>query len=717
MKLRHVAELRRHFGSRWLAQRAYYAMRLRAGGLRRRTPLRPWQDAPPVFIPGQSKPADADSYFQHRQACPPPFFFSPDSQPAYAALLREFDGECDNPVLEADALERGEFQFFDHHQLKCGVPPNWHRNAFTGSNSPADRHWSTIGDFDNGDIKVVWEPSRFGFVYPLVRAYWRTADERYPRLFWLLLEDWRENNQPHRGANWKCGQEAAFRAMAWCFALFGFWNSPATTPSRAFELARMLGFTAERIDANIDYALGQANNHGISEAVGLWTIGTLFPEFESAKHWQEHGRRTMEAEARRLIYDDGAFSQHSLNYHRLMLQDYVWSLRLADLHGIPMADDLRERIARAAEFAFQLQDETSGAVPNYGHNDGALILPLNNCGFRDFRPVISASRFLTRGVRTYEPGPWDEDLVWLFGPDSLRANIKREERKDLRADTGGYYTLRSDAGFAFMRCARFRHRPAQADMLHFDLWWHGQNIALDAGTYSYNAPEPWFSAFSGTRAHNTVSIDGHDQMERAGKFLWLPWLHGDVRFFLRTGSLAYLECEHDGYSRLAASVKYRRGIVQLDAESWLVLDHLESREKHDYRLHWLFPDVPHEFSERDLRMSLRTDAGPYYVRFGSGAGLVAGSLVRADATTARGWSAPYYAMRQPALSVALEQNATNVTFWTLFSPKECTCSLANLELQIRREDQTSVVQLAAERDASLVRSVQVPGHGELRVAV
>jgi len=54
---------------------------------------------------------------------------------------------------------------------------------------------------------VIWEPSRFGFAYALVRAYWRSGDERYAELFWQLVEDWRANNTPQLGPNWKCGQE------------------------------------------------------------------------------------------------------------------------------------------------------------------------------------------------------------------------------------------------------------------------------------------------------------------------------------------------------------------------------------------------------------------------------------------------------------------------------------------------------------------------------
>ncbi|MFP3472466.1 heparinase II/III family protein, partial [Micrococcus sp. SIMBA_144] len=78
-----------------------------------------------------------------------------------------------------------------------------------------------IGDLssDFGDIKWIWELSRFSFVYPLVRAYTTTKDEKYAIDFWEMFEDFVKHNPPELGANYKCGQEMSFRIMAWTFGL------------------------------------------------------------------------------------------------------------------------------------------------------------------------------------------------------------------------------------------------------------------------------------------------------------------------------------------------------------------------------------------------------------------------------------------------------------------------------------------------------------------
>jgi hypothetical protein len=138
----------------------------------------------------------------------------------------------------------------------------------------------------------------------------------------------------------------------------------------------MIAVSGKRIEGNLDYALSQRNNHGMSEGMGLWTIGLLFPEFRSSKRWRDLGQQVLEKLGRELIYEDGSFVQHSVNYHRLMLHDYVWAIRLGEQNNQPLSSGLKERIRAAVNFLYQIQDEETGKVPYYGQNDGALILPL-----------------------------------------------------------------------------------------------------------------------------------------------------------------------------------------------------------------------------------------------------------------------------------------------------------------------------------------------------
>ena len=709
-RVQQLHQLWQHLGPEWLAYRLSYATRMRTGALRRKMPATEWNDQPlDRFLTNRSL-ADPLSYLAYRRAQGPPFFFSADRRTEYQPCFARWDDGSDTPVKLCDELGQGRLRYFEHTTAQAGFPPDWHANAFTGERARADLHWSEIGDYDNGDIKIIWEPSRFGFTFSLVRAYWRTGDRRYAEMFWRLIEDWRDRNSPQLGVNWKCGQEISFRVMAWCFGLYGFLDAEPTSAERVASLAQMIAISAARVQANLDYALSQHNNHGISESLGLWTIGVLFPELRFAEQWKETGRRGLETQGGELIYDDGAFSQHSVNYHRLMLHDYLWALQLGEVSNQPFTPELKERVSNAGEFLYEIQDEASGRVPYFGHNDGALILPLSNCDYQDFRPVVQATQYLGTRTRCYPSGPWDEDLLWLFGPDALSASVAREQRKDFGADSGGCYALRTRDALVFTRCAAFRHRPAQADLLHVDLWWRGENIAIDAGTFSYNAPAPWDDPLSNTAYHNTVTVDGRDQMERAGRFMWLPWATGRVRCrgHSAAGHLAYWEGEHDGYARLNVPALHRRAILRI-GEQWLVLDRVTSVAEHDYRLHWLLIDAPYDCDESKKHLTLKTPAGPYFVDVASSGSESECSVVRADESTPRGWRAPYYNYREPALSLALTARGSSLCFRTSFGPESCHVTSGDDEIQLQTAQWLAKISLQMDDDESLIASISSVG--------
>ncbi|MBP1465742.1 heparinase II/III family protein [Candidatus Chloroploca sp. M-50] len=670
LKARQIVLLLRHLGFAWLFFRLQYALRQRSGWFARRWPVTTWDQRPFATFLINDDLADPFIYKQYRASQAPQFFFDPAQRLAYQALLGQWDdhGE-ETPQYLVKQLRQGQGHFFEHHWWQTGFPPNWHRNALTGEATPPDTHWSKLGDFGHGDIKVIWEPGRFGWAYALVRAYWRTGDESYAETFWQLLEHWCNHNQPYQGVHWRCGQETTFRVMAWCFALYGFAFASSSTPARIQQLAQMIALSAERIASNLSYALSQRNNHGVSEGVGLWTIGLLFPEFREAATWRERGRQVLEELAEQLIADDGAFSQHSMNYHRVMLHDYLWAVRLGECNHQRFSPTLHERVRTSARFLHAFLQPATGSVPRYGANDGALVLPLTNCDHRDFRPLIQSALYLLEGVRTLAPGAWDEELLWLSGPAALEAPKECAKPPSLQADASGYYLIRDAASSIFIRCGSFRQRPGHADLLHLDLWYQGQNIALDPGTYSYNAPPPWDDPLSRTLHHNSVTVDGLDQMDRVSRFLWLPWISGNVRQqrSSRQSELTYWEGEHSGYQRLASPVSHRRAIVGLGSGTWLVLDDLTGAARHTYRLHWLFDDLPYLSDLNAGRLELSTSNGSYIVQWGAFGAEVASSLVRAGIDDARGWQAPYYLERTPAVSLAAVTDGSRVRYWTLFS--------------------------------------------------
>ena len=694
----------RQQGLRWVWFRLLYAARLKLGIIPHRMPSCAWADRPLHTWLSRSVPSSPEAYAEWRRAHSPEFFFTSISADFSEALRANF------ATPETEHILAGRWRYFGHTEYEVGFPPDWHLNPLTGVRLRGDQHWSRFSEFGHGDIKLVWEASRFGIVYDLTRAYAATADERYPATFWALIEDWAQQNPPQAGANWKCGQEAAIRVMAWCFGWFAFKDSPQSTPQRQARLATMLAFHADRIEGNIDYALSQNNNHGLSEAAGLWTIGLLWPEFTRAEHWRRTGKRLLEEQIERQIFADGAYVQHSTNYHRLMLHILLWSFRLGELHCNRFSRQAYDRLGGALDFLSAITDRVSGGAPNYGSNDGALILPLNGCDFSDFRPVLQATSYLLRRRRLFPPGPWDEDLVWLFGTDTLRLSTGATPNNRNTFPDGGYYILRGDSSWGLLRCAHYCTRPAHADQLHLDLWWRGVNVAIDAGTYLYNGDPPWRNSLAGTAVHNTISVDGLDQMTRASLFLWTNWSEGTERIHREVDGHQFWEGEHNGYRRRLGIV-HRRAVF-CDSEVWVVIDDVIGSGCHAVRLHWLLPDLPYHLE--GSRIELETSAGSYSLQtFCSKDNAV--SLARAghvlagemDHDPIRGWISRYYGDKESALSLAVNaQGALPLRFVTVLSPAYAQPhQLGSNELVLRTDRDETVIRLAAIAQYPMIEKV------------
>jgi hypothetical protein len=212
-------------------------------------------------------------------------------------------------------------------------------------------------------------------------------------------------------------------------------------------------------------------------------------------------------------------------------------------------------------------------------------------------------------------------------------------------------------------------------------------------------------------------------MDRAGRFLWLPWLRGRIRARDRStgGHLAYWEGEHDGYTRLADPASHRRGLLRLGPEHWLVLDDLTGRRSHEYRLHWLLVDSPFDSMpgpSGSSTIGLRTPVGPYEIRLGSMSGGGTASLVRADPDGPRGWRSPTYLVREPALSLSLEEHATSVRFWTLLGPPvEAVAMPGDGLLLVRGPTWEAHLTFGPSGPGPLLADVRLAGHPRDHLAI
>jgi len=657
-----------------------------------------------------------------------PRFFFTDARTLGTGIRKTIGPDGEDAVLaEADRILAGDLPFFGHLSFPCGFPPPWFRNPVTGQSVLPQQSWTQMrfASPAYGDLKFILEPSRFLFVYPLVRAYALSGDERFPEAFWNAVEDWARHSPPMTGPLWICGQECSLRILAWSFALHAFIRSPSTTSERLSTLVSMIAAHAWRTAQTIGYARSQRSNHLISEAVGLWTAGILYPELREAQVWRNLGAHLLHEAVLDQITPEGVSQQHSFNYQRMILHLLLWTLRLAEIHRAPLHEDIRARAQAAFEFMRVWVDPVSGSAPNYGSDDGSLLLPLAPGSYRDFRPLLQlGAAVLKRPV--LPSGPWDEAALW-FGVKPQ--DVKETVPAPLPSIEAGYFRLGDENSWALIRAGRYTRRPFQADQLHVDLWWQGVNLARDAGTYLYNGPAPWNNGLAGTAVHNTVTVDHRDQMRRAGRFLWVDWAQGTGRVHSsRDKAFAdRFEGEHDGYERLG--VKHRRMVQWLPGSGWVIVDDLEGAGEHDARLHWLLPDLPFEVSDSPFQVVLTSGQSRVCWSMFSSASASA-AIVRAGKSSAPevtgadtellGWESPTYGELRPAVSVVCQtRSALPVRFVTvILTDEQCKLESRSGELIVsrsessRNESEVYRVSVSAIRTSTEQRQPSVVG--ELR---
>ncbi|HZW02398.1 MAG TPA: heparinase II/III-family protein, partial [Anaerolineaceae bacterium] len=280
------------------------------------------------------------------------------------------------------------------------------------------------------------------------------------------------------------------------------------------------------------------------------------------------------------------------------------------------------------------------------------------------------------GEPVLPPGPWDALCLWLGLPMSETAAVVKPQEGWFKNRLG------DESMWATLRSATFTSRPAHADLLHVDLWWKGQNVLLDPGTFQYNAPPPWRNALSRTAVHNTVTVNGLDQMTPAGQFLWVDWAQ---TFVLPHACVPgqVLTFQHNGYHRLG--IVHRRTMERLGEDRWQVSDALlpsgegSGQVVDEAVLHWLLPDGDWHLEGSSLKVQTPAGRLQLVVEMAPGVRLNGVQVIRAGETLfgreekspVFGWYSPTYGVKLPALAFRLAFSGPLPLQWrTVIAPAQ-----------------------------------------------
>lgn len=449
----------------------------------------------------------------------------------------------------------------------------------------------------------------------------------------VWLSDWLKSNPPYLGANWKCGQEAAIRLIHLCCAAVILGQERGTLSG----LQDVIRLHLRRIEPTLDYAVSQNNNHGTSEAAALF-IGGSWLAAEGAvdgPKYEKLGRSLLVNRACKLIEEDGSFSQYSLNYHRMLLDTFsiveIWRQKLL-CERFPSV--FYHKASLATSWLYQMVCPKSGDGPNFGANDGSLLMQLTDSSYRDFRPSVHLACVLFQNRQAYSQVSFcDLHLAWLGIGSGL---FKPQEYLNCDFDSGGYKILRSSDAKVIFRYPKFKFRPSQADAMHIDLWVNGYNFLGDAGSYSYNSVPDMSAYFNGTIGHNTVQFDDRDQMPRLGRFLFGSWL--------KTKQLSQIMVRNGNVSCFASYIDYKGAehsrTINLNGASLNVIDRVKGFKKKSI-IRWRLPDGEWILKHIENCVVISNDMCSLTVSSDR-------LIVRADII--KGWKSMYY-MKKESVSV------------------------------------------------------------------
>lgn len=316
---------------------------------------------------------------------------------------------------------------------------------------------------------------------------------------------------------------------------------------------------ADLLGRTIEYDL--RGNHLIANGVALLLAGTAM-DGPAARGWRLQGIRILVREAERQVLGDGGHYERSPMYHAVVLEDLLDAINAvggiratAAAPLVPVAqrmfawlDAMTLPGGRIALFNDAATDGCSSpaALREYASRLGLELLPAGASN--------SSSHMPDSGYFRAAIGPWTLiAAVGSVGPDEQAGH-------------------------------------AHADTFSFELAVAGRCLIVDPGTSTY-VPDEMRAAERGTRAHNSVFVDGADSTEVWGSFrtarracvssAWAQIGAQEIAFGGR----------HDGYARMRPPVWHTRR-WSVTADRIEIIDVIEGVGEHDVEIGFLLaPDA------------------------------------------------------------------------------------------------------------------------------
>lgn len=603
-----------------------------------------WLDAVRYRVGGKVEIAMRSSADQQSRRF---FFDTADVSAICGALWQRLPQQANAIIGRADKICQHRFDLLGYEDLDYGSQIDWHCDRVHGKRAPRKAfHQVRYLDFaEVGDSKVTWELNRHQHFVTLAKAYQLTADEKYAAELFEQWRQWHSENPYPIGINWASSLEVAFRSLSWLWMYFILGACPAAPPDFHEQCLRALGVSGRHIETYLSTYFSP-NTHLLGEAVALFFIGTLCPEFEPSQRWQQRGWEIVVQQIECQVHRDGLHFEQSTYYHVYALDLFLHTRILASRNGVPIPKHFDEKLVSMLDALAMLG--RGGAPPQLGDDDGGRLFdPRRNRAHHMLDPLSTGAVLFQRGDWKALARDIREEFLWLLGVkgvaefDSLSATPPSNSSAAL--ESGGLYVMAGsnqqlviDAGPQGAASAGHGH----ADALSICVNINGRPVLVDPGTCEYLGEANIRDEFRGTAFHNTLSVDGMSQSDPKGPFAWtsLPnaraerWISGQ-NFDLFVGS-------HDGYVQLPSPVTHRRTVFSMKDRFWLVRDEADGDGEHKLELNWhLSPEL---LQPEHSQLVFTYKDGRDALAFLTAGGANWNSEVR------QSWYSPAYGIREPA---------------------------------------------------------------------